>query len=307
MLRRFAAASVLLALAACAGGGGSRSSLPDVAANPHQKIGKPYKINGVWYRPEHDPGYDRMGVASWYGPKFHGKLTANGEVFDMNRLTAAHPTLPLPSLVRVTNLDNGRQVVVRVNDRGPFASDRILDLSRAAADELGSRQAGLARVRVQYLGPGSMREAITRVGEPEAYRDGRYAMVKEPKVGAIPQTVETRIEEGGEFEGETVRGIAVVVAEAEEAVVEVPVAPAPEPEPQQYYVQIGAFTSPENAASASARLPRAVPISLSTDEQSSVPLHRLRIGPYEHEFPAREALRVAQKAGFPDAHIVSAR
>ena len=168
-MRRCVLFAALLVLAACASGGVKPSPhARHEAPNPHEKLGRPYKVGGVWYTPKNDPSYDARGVASWYGPKFHGRLTANGEVFDMNRLTAAHPTLPLPSLVRVTNLDNGRQVVVRVNDRGPFASDRVLDLSRAAAERLGSREAGLANVRVQYPGPASMREAITRLGDPEA-------------------------------------------------------------------------------------------------------------------------------------------
>ena len=121
--------------------------------SPHYKVGKAYKINGRWYQPAEDPTYNRTGIASWYGRDFHGRPTANGEIFDMNQMTAAHTTLPLPSLVEVKNLENGRRVTVRVNDRGPFANDRIIDLSRAAARELGFEQNGLARVRVRYLGP----------------------------------------------------------------------------------------------------------------------------------------------------------
>lgn len=120
------------------------------------KLGNPYTVAGRTYVPRNDPNYDRTGTASWYGDDFHGRLTANGEVFDMNRLTAAHPTLPLPSLVRVTNIENGRSLVVRVNDRGPFVHDRIIDLSRASANTLGFRTQGTARVRVQYVGPANL-------------------------------------------------------------------------------------------------------------------------------------------------------
>ncbi|MEH6677543.1 septal ring lytic transglycosylase RlpA family protein [Phenylobacterium sp.] len=116
------------------------------------KVGKPYQVGGVWYVPREDPGYNKVGTASWYGSQFHAKATANGETFDMNAMTAAHTTLPLPSLVEVTNLENGRKVVVRVNDRGPFVGDRIIDLSRAAARELGYESKGLAKVRVRYVG-----------------------------------------------------------------------------------------------------------------------------------------------------------
>lgn len=116
------------------------------------KIGAPYKVSGRWYIPREDPYYDETGIASWYGSDFHGRATANGEVFDMGALTAAHPTLPLPSYAYVTNLDNGRTVLVRINDRGPYANDRVIDLSREAARQLGTEGQGLARVRVRYAG-----------------------------------------------------------------------------------------------------------------------------------------------------------
>lgn len=118
---------------------------------PSTKIGKPYSVNGQTYYPSHDAAYDKVGEASWYGPGFHGNFTASGEKYDQYDLTAAHPTLPMPSLVRVTNLSNGKSVVIRINDRGPFAANRIIDLSKKSADALGIRAQGTARVRVQYL------------------------------------------------------------------------------------------------------------------------------------------------------------
>ena len=114
-------------------------------------MGKPYQIEGQWYHPYHDPEYNVVGIASWYGQAFHGRPTANGELFDKEAISAAHPTLPLPSLVKVTNLENGRELTLRVNDRGPFVGDRLIDLSEAAARELGYRDKGLARVRVQFV------------------------------------------------------------------------------------------------------------------------------------------------------------
>jgi len=122
----------------------------------HYKIGKPYQIANRWYRPREDTSYDRVGTASWYGDLFHGRKTANGEVFDMDALTAAHPTLPLPTLVEVTNLANRRKIVVRVNDRGPYRHDRLIDLSRKAATVLGFKKKGTARVRVRYIGRAPM-------------------------------------------------------------------------------------------------------------------------------------------------------
>ena len=119
---------------------------------PIYKVGNPYKINGQWYYPSVDYQYDEIGIASWYGPGFHGKTTANGEIFDQNKISAAHRTLPMPSIVKVTNLENGMVLnKVRINDRGPFARNRIIDLSRKAAEELGFIKNGVAKVRVEIL------------------------------------------------------------------------------------------------------------------------------------------------------------
>lgn len=152
-----------LTLAACAAptprlatrlpeAGASSGAKAPSGAGGRYKVGKPYQVGGVWYVPKEDPNYNQVGLASWYGPQFHNKATANGETFDMNTLTAAHKTLPLPSLVEVTNLENGRKIIVRVNDRGPFVGDRIIDLSKAAARELDFERKGLAKVRVRYVG-----------------------------------------------------------------------------------------------------------------------------------------------------------
>jgi rare lipoprotein A len=116
------------------------------------KIGNPYVVDGIVYTPAEDPTYDRVGIGSYYGEDFHGRRTANGEIFDMWALTAAHPTLPIPSYAYVTNTANGRMLLVRINDRGPYARDRVIDLSRAAARLLGYEMQGTARLRVQYAG-----------------------------------------------------------------------------------------------------------------------------------------------------------
>lgn len=115
------------------------------------KVGKPYKIMGRWYYPEEDYDYSEVGMASWYGADFHAKKTANGEKYDMNTLTAAHRTLPLPSIVKVTNLENGRSLVLRVNDRGPYAKDRIIDISKRGAQLLGYQTKGVTKVRVEIM------------------------------------------------------------------------------------------------------------------------------------------------------------
>lgn len=157
-----------LALSACSSGGPDPkwgvSSSPRVyglndtipKGGGHYKLGKPYVIGGRWYTPREQPGYDETGIASWYGDDFHGRKTANGEIYDMNRLSAAHPTLPLPTYVYVTNLENGRTVLLRVNDRGPYVGNRVIDLSRAAANALGTKGKGLGRVRVRSAGKAPM-------------------------------------------------------------------------------------------------------------------------------------------------------
>lgn len=124
---------------------------PQAKSQGSFKVGTPYKIKGRYYYPEEDYQLVETGIASWYGPNFHGKQTANGEIFDMYELTAAHRTLQMPSIVRVTNLENGRSLVVRINDRGPFARGRIIDLSKRSADLLGFKNQGTAKVRVEVL------------------------------------------------------------------------------------------------------------------------------------------------------------
>ncbi len=127
-----------------------RSRLP--RGGGRDQLGGPYKVAGKWYYPKEDKNYRKVGAASWYGDAFHGRLTANGEIYDMTHLTAAHPTMPLPSYARVTNTSNGSSVIVRVNDRGPYASGRIIDLSRRAAEMLDYMHSGTAKVRVEYVG-----------------------------------------------------------------------------------------------------------------------------------------------------------
>lgn len=131
----------------------TRSSRPLAKGGGVYKVGKPYQIAGRWYHPKEEPNYQEAGMASWYGRDFHGRKTANGEIFDMHALTAAHRTLPMPSYAYVTARKTNRTILVRINDRGPFARDRILDLSMASAEALGLKQAGVGEVYVRYAGP----------------------------------------------------------------------------------------------------------------------------------------------------------
>jgi rare lipoprotein A len=144
---------MLALLNGCAGPSDQvRATKPDrPAAGARAIVGQPYQAGGRWHYPADNLDYDRTGAASWYGRELHGRRTASGERFDMNAMTAAHPTLPLPTLVRVTNLANGRSVVLRINDRGPFAANRIIDVSHAAARALGFEAQGATTVRVTVL------------------------------------------------------------------------------------------------------------------------------------------------------------
>ena len=160
---------------------------------PIYKIGKKYNVGGKYYYPKKDLMYNKTGIASWYGPKFHGKLTANGEIYNQYALTAAHKTLPLPSAVKVTNLKNNKSLVLRINDRGPFVNDRIIDLSSKAADILDLKRVGTGLVRVQILKEKSLYlEKLAKQGSfPE------IADLKETELPniTIPNTVSVKIKD----------------------------------------------------------------------------------------------------------------
>lgn len=158
----------------------SAQSKPQIPADlAYQKIGKPYQVRGTWYTPKAVKKYSKVGLASWYGPNFHGGPTANGEMYDQNHLSAAHKTLPLPSYVRVTNLDNDTSVIVRVNDRGPFVSGRVIDLSKKAAEMLDMTSQGVAKVQVDYVGPA-----------PETSDDMAYLLASYKKQADLPEGVD---------------------------------------------------------------------------------------------------------------------
>lgn len=136
------------------------------------RVGSPYFVAGRMYVPQYDPHYKAVGLASWYGEDFHGRYTANGEVFDLDGISAAHPTMPLPSYARVTNLANGRSIIVRVNDRGPYAHNRIIDLSVKAAKLLDFFRRGTTMVRVEYVGPAPLQGSDDRVLEATLRENG---------------------------------------------------------------------------------------------------------------------------------------
>ncbi|MGA7432924.1 MAG: septal ring lytic transglycosylase RlpA family protein [Xanthobacteraceae bacterium] len=152
------------------------------------RVGSPYMVAGRLYVPELDPHYRAEGLASWYGDDFHGRATANGEIFDLNAISAAHPTMPLPSYARVTNLRNGRSLIVRVNDRGPYAANRIIDVSKHAAELLGFIDRGTTTVRVEYVGPAQLDGSDDRLLEATLRQDEPA-----PVPGAVKLAAATRI------------------------------------------------------------------------------------------------------------------
>lgn len=281
------------------------------------KIGEPYQVDGAWYYPEFDPYYDETGIASWYGAEFHGRRTANGELFDMNQVTAAHKTLPLPSNVRVTNLENGRSIVVRVNDRGPFVNGRIVDLSRRSAQLLGLNIKGTAMVRVQML-PISQQPAILvaelrREGYelPEGAEDLRLAYSETPPNDGVavvelePPSAQTanRDPAAGQDAAEPGGGGLIASASAAEL-------PAAQTAPQalntpRMYVQAGAFADAANAAKLQRELSAIGPAKITPVIVNGQVLYRVRLGPYDELGAADGALDEVIHSGHPQARLIA--
>ena len=267
---------------------------------------KPYQIKGIWYYPKADPDYDERGIGSWYGEQFHNRRTANGEVFDMDLPSAAHKTLPLPSIVEVTNLDNGRKMQVRVNDRGPFIDGRIIDLSKAAAEQLGYGRAGVARVRVRYIGPARKTpfdQRRTIAAAPPA-PEPRYAPPPKARVyasGLPPAQPAYGPPPPPKAADPGYAPVAPPSTAPSPPLVEAPPAPALA---SAYRVQAGSFSNRGNAERAAAQLSGAGEASIESIERSHGVLYRVVVqaGPDEAEaFGMRD--RVAA-LGFSDATVL---
>lgn len=270
-----------LVVAACSGG---PPRLPANQVDPAQtaphgtyKLGSPYQVNGAWYYPEYDPGYEAEGVASWYGDAFHGRPTANGEVFDMRQISAAHPTLPMPSLVEVTNLETGRSIRLRVNDRGPFHDNRLIDLSQAAARELGFEGKGLARVKVRFIA------LLPANGTPPvAGTSTRPATV----VAAAPAAVTAPAAVANMPRRRVAGASASGGCDA---------APA-------HFVQVAALSQPANVATMAAMLDGLGRVVIDRAQPS---LARVRLGPYASRRDAFGTLAQVRELGYHDALVVS--
>jgi len=281
-----------------------RPSMPteraDAAERPQaewlerERVGPPYEANGQWYVPTPEPGYSETGTASWYGPTFHGQATASGEVFDQEALTAAHPTLPIPSLVQVTNLENGHEVIVRVNDRGPFVGERLIDLSRRSAEVLGFEQAGQAQVHVRYLGP-APRRVDSATAANAAAPTPRVANRGQGPTSLLPTPLETA--ENDDLQGAPLG----------------PPRTAPAPAPAYaaasggYVVQVGAFSDLSNAHRVRDAVGAAGPVTVDVRRTAAGgELFRVRVGPWQSREEADAARRQLVSLGYGET-VVAAR
>lgn len=263
----------------------------------YYKVGTPYQIKGVWYYPKEDPEYDETGVASWYGADFHGKKTANGERYNMNALTAAHRTLPMPTFVNVTNLENGKQIKLRVNDRGPFARGRIIDVSKRAAELLGFVHHGVAKVRVQFAGSADGRT-------PVAKQELKSAPVADVSIGELAPV-------GSSGAAQPVRTASVGAGlpnvagqEASSGAPDETVTQVPTGGSNRLWVQAGAFSARQNAARMVSQLTPAGRATVSEKAVFGRPLYRVRVGPLASVEDADRVLDQVIAMGYNGARVV---
>lgn len=295
----------------------AKSQSATTGSKGRYKVGSAYQIKGVWYYPKEEWDYAETGIASWYGPGFHGKSTANGEVFDENALTAAHRTLPMPSIVRVTNLDNGRAIVVRVNDRGPFAHGRIIDMSRRGAQLLGFMNKGTAKVRVELLEQESLQERAEARGE-EYFPPADPTLPTAPPPAAAPsgnvQVAVLNAPSGARSSSPTPsRSTAATPRPAAVAAMATPGTKSPvrplvsrtKPEPTQIYIQAGSFEDRDNAHRLTGRLGAYFQgTHIQPAQVSGKTFYRVRIGPITDVDNADRLLERVIVAGYPGSRIV---
>jgi rare lipoprotein A len=283
---------------------GASASGPAATAPGGYKVGQPYQVAGIWYVPKEQPNYDETGIASWYGDAFHMKATANGETFDMNQLSAAHTTLPLPSIVEVTNLENGKKLRVRVNDRGPFVDNRIIDLSRAAAQELGYDRKGLARVRVKYIGPAPL-------AGPEA--GVRYASATPAPSApvAVASSMPIAVAPAESIQVATLAPPAVAKAAPMAPLTGSALGPlrsgAARPAAQSaqaYRIQAGSFSDQGNAQRAAAQLATTGTAVIEPVQRGGVTLYRVTLPGPSDEAEAYALRDKVAAIGFSDARVM---
>lgn len=271
------------------------------------KVGKPYQVAGVWYYPREQPDYDETGIASWYGPGFHGKITANGETYDQNALTAAHQTLPMPVKVRVTNLENGRSLIVRINDRGPFVNGRVIDVSRRTAQLLGFDTKGTAPVRVQIVDGGGTQGRTFVAAKPFTSDEEKKQVAAAPSAGVSSQALPGSVKDTRPQRAAPRPPLSqLALAPSPAPVAAAPVVELqPIPPTRNIFVQAGAFRDPGNAYRLKVRLASFVPgIMVSPIWVSGHQLFRVRVGPISSVAAADAMLGRVVARGVGGAHIV---
>lgn len=324
MLKFFPLIAILL-LTACAetqfGAHIAKNLGKDDKSQGMYKVGTPYLVQGQEYYPQENFEYVETGIASWYGPGFHGEKTANGEKFDTNELTAAHRTLQMPSLVRVTNLENGRSIVVRVNDRGPFSKARIIDVSSKAADLLGFKGRGTAKVRVETL-PAESRKIAEDARAGKDTRGYEVALNGNPNPGQNatfypnPSAVSVQTVSDDTLQPAQVASVESVALDPSRVepvqghissdgrfmpnavVTQKPV------QPSNIYVQAGAFSDQGNATRLSERLSTFGAASVYPANVGGRSFYRVRIGPFASVEQADAVLARVTTQDAPMARIV---
>ncbi len=281
---------------------------PGPAKPTPYKIGKPYQVGGIWYYPKADYEYNETGIASWYGPGFDGKRTANGEIFDTNGLTAAHKTLPMPSMLRVTNLENGRSIAVRVNDRGPFSAGRIIDLSRRGAQLLGFIERGTARVRVEIMAEDSqsLAAAASKSGGDSLPPAPKAAPAGEVTAGGLEPIAGTKVSPGttqaqagaAAPKPAAQPGAQMVLPQPDGKVTQLAV------KPTNIYIQAGAFLRQANANQLTGQLKKYGPVRVSPVQVGAQRYYRVRIGPMASVQQADQTLKQMISGGHPESRIV---
>lgn len=300
------------------------------------KVGKPYLVEGTWYYPKEQYEYTETGIASYYGPGFHGRRTANGEVFDAGEMTAAHRTLQMPSLVRVTNLDNGRSAIVRVNDRGPYKRGRVIDVSTKAAEVLGFRNIGTAKVRLDLLSQESMqiaaaaRSGLTTKGYEVAANNGTYAIQSGPIYTDTGGYQVASNNTPGPMQDYPVNGETASLQPVAQEKVEAIAAPSPSTgltsvvpghtrygefypdpvvtevpiKPTGIYIQTGAFASQQNAQNLEAKMKVYGPTRVVQAVVNFRQFYRVRIGPIADVATADALLDRVVKSGHKEAILI---
>lgn len=275
---------------------------------PAYKIGQPYQVEGVWYYPKVDYSYDETGIASWYGPDFNGKPTASGEIYDQNGLTAAHKSLPLPTIVQVTNLENGRSLKLRINDRGPFVNGRIIDVSRRAAQLLGFHENGTAKVRVQVLADESMALAAALTGG-----SGVPADQAQPATPTAAPTTAVTTQPLSSATSSASNTVVTAPAATSTAPATTRAVAAPQPDgrvtqtivkPSGIFIQAGSFTQYANAQKLTTELSRMGAATMTPVKVGTQQFYRVRLGPIASVSEADRLLDKLVRSGHTEAHIV---